>query len=317
MEKIEGVIEISTDNNFSEEGYLLYNADIKMGVDNKILRSGLDHFKVFGKNENRLQYNPNKLAEIEALRNSKLNKLKLKYDYPHDKINNGKISFLTEDLKKQFHIIQTSNVSSNNYDPEIMKLIDKYKDGIILDCGAGERSSYYSNVVNYEIANYWSTDILGVGEKLPFDDETFDAVISVAVLEHVKDPFLSSKEITRVLKKGGILYSAIPFLQPYHGYPHHYYNMTHQGHKNLYEDAFTDLEVKVSAPLKPIFTLSWFLNSYCNGLPDKVKNSFMDMSVKDLIGLPTSYLAQDFVKELSTEANFELAAGTVLVGKKI
>lgn len=55
-----------------------------------------------------------------------------------------------------------------------------------MDCGAGCRSDYYENVINYEIVSYDSTDVVGVGESLPFEDETFDAVLSCAVLEHVK-----------------------------------------------------------------------------------------------------------------------------------
>jgi len=92
------------------------------------------------------------------------------------------------------------------------------------------------NVVNFEICSYPSTDVRGVGEKLPFKDNSFDGVLSLSVLEHVRDPFACAREIARVLKPGGKLYSSIPFLQPLHGYPSHYFNMTHQGHKRLYED---------------------------------------------------------------------------------
>jgi hypothetical protein len=28
----------------------------------------------------------------------------------------------------------------------------------------------------------------------------------------------------------------VPFLQPLHGYPHHYFNMTHMGVRSLFED---------------------------------------------------------------------------------
>jgi ubiquinone/menaquinone biosynthesis C-methylase UbiE len=81
-----------------------------------------------------------------------------------------------------------------------------------------------------------STDVLGVAEELPFVDNAFDAVISVAVLEHVRDPFSAAKEITRVLKPGGKLFGYVPFLQPFHGYPNHYYNMTRVDLANLFRD---------------------------------------------------------------------------------
>jgi SAM-dependent methyltransferase len=115
-------------------------------------------------------------------------------------------------------------------------MIVSLPDGLLLDCGAGRRPTYYSNVVNYEIVDYDSTDVLGVGEYLPFKDDMFDAVISVAVLEHVCDPFRCATEISRVLKPGRRLICGVPFICPLHGYPHHYYNMTGQGLRALFED---------------------------------------------------------------------------------
>ncbi|MBJ7353322.1 MAG: class I SAM-dependent methyltransferase [Thermoleophilaceae bacterium] len=43
----------------------------------------------------------------------------------------------------------------------------------------------------------------GEPSKLPYDDETFDVVLSCGVLEHVFDPEASLDEINRILKPGG------------------------------------------------------------------------------------------------------------------
>lgn len=48
------------------------------------------------------------------------------------------------------------------------------------------------------------------GEKLPFDDESFDIVYSSNVLEHVNSPEQVFSEAFRVLKKGGFLQFVIP-----------------------------------------------------------------------------------------------------------
>ena len=47
-------------------------------------------------------------------------------------------------------------------------------------------------------------------QKLPFRDETFDAAISVAVLQLVPDPAAALAEIARVLKPGGRLAVMVP-----------------------------------------------------------------------------------------------------------
>jgi 2-polyprenyl-6-hydroxyphenyl methylase/3-demethylubiquinone-9 3-methyltransferase len=51
---------------------------------------------------------------------------------------------------------------------------------------------------------------VGYGEKLPYDDATFEVVTCVDVLEHVEDPAQTVREIARVLAPGGIfLYDTI------------------------------------------------------------------------------------------------------------
>lgn len=50
----------------------------------------------------------------------------------------------------------------------------------------------------------------GVGEALPFADDSFDAVLSYDVLEHVRDPGKTLAEVYRVLKTGGVLLAVFP-----------------------------------------------------------------------------------------------------------
>lgn len=230
--------------------------------------------------------------------------------------NKSHFNFMTEALKEEFKIRRGEHISAHPYCPVALSIIARYDTGLILDCGAGRRDREYPNVVNFEIADFPSTDVIGVNERLPFRDETFDAVFSLAVLEHVKDPFRSAREISRVLKKGGILYCVVPFLQPLHGYPNHFYNMTSQGLVSLFEKAIeiTDCGVPVSG--LPISTLTWFLKSWAEGLEGKVRQDFLNMKVGDLIQAPEQYLDQDFVTHLPEEKNLELAGTTVILGKK-
>lgn len=224
--------------------------------------------------------------------------------------------FLTPDLRERFGVIDTENVSSYGYDDIALEIIRECREGLVLDAGAGLRRSQYENVVNLEIAAYPSTDVLSVGEELPFVDGCFDAVFSFAVLEHVKDPFRCAREIFRVLKPGGRLYAVVPFLQPYHGYPSHYYNMTSQGLANLFPPELEIVATDVPRYGLPIWTLTWVLNSWQSSLPAAAREEFLDCRVRDLIGDPHHYLARDFVTQLPRERNFELASCTAMLARK-
>jgi predicted SAM-dependent methyltransferase len=306
---------IATEGNFDEELYLLANPDVAIAVERGLMPSGRAHFESFGKKESRKI----KLRSLDILeaKTAKLEKIKpfLRTDMASVRTPNYH-DFLTEDLRRQFNIIDTDAVSSHGYDAYAMQLIDGNANGMVLDCGAGKRPVYFDNVVNFEIADYETTDVRGVGEVLPFIDGTFDAVLSLAVLEHVKDPFQCAREIARVLKPGGRLMCCVPFLQPAHGYPHHYYNMTSQGIRNLFDDSLTVDDVVVYESISPIWALTWILQSWSAGLGESTRKDFMNMKIGDLMGTPESYLSMPFVKELTTEKNLELACATVLFAHK-
>lgn len=56
---------------------------------------------------------------------------------------------------------------------------------------------------------------IGVGERLPFDDESFDAVLSFDVFEHVRDVSQTLAECRRVLRSKGRCYLVFPsYFQP-------------------------------------------------------------------------------------------------------
>ncbi len=307
--------EVASDENFDEAAYLLANPDVARAVKCAEVYSGRSHFDIFGKSEGRKQRRLN--SAITDAKKDKLKRIKpiLRSDMPYEEKHNC-YDFLTKDLRQQFNIVDTDAVSSNEYDGYAQDLIAKYKDGLILDCGAGKRRIYFDNVVNFEIVDYDTTDVRGVGEVLPFVDNAFDAVISIAVLEHVKDPFLCAKEIARVLKPGGILMCCVPFLQPLHGYPHHYYNMTYQGLINLFDDLVEIDKVDVYGSVLPIWSLTWIVQSWSNGLVGKAKQEFLNLKISDLLEPPASFLDKSFVKELSMEKNLELASATVLFAHK-
>ncbi len=71
------------------------------------------------------------------------------------------------------------------------------------------------------------------GKRLPFENETFDTVLSVEVLEHTPEPQLLVSEMARVLKRGGTLIVSAPFSFRLHEEPHDYFRYTPHGMREM------------------------------------------------------------------------------------
>ena len=301
---------------FDEKDYLARHPDVAAAVARGDFTSGFQHFHTHGKREGRAmaETTPPTLKQAKAAKRARLRPL-LRTDMPMRETP-GCCDFLSDELRAQFDIVDTDKVSSGDYDKHVLDLVERNRDGLILDCGAGKRGVYFQNVVNFEIVDYDSTDVRGVAEVLPFVDAAFDAVISIAVLEHVKDPFACAAEIARVLKPGGELICCVPFMQPYHGFPHHYYNMSHQGLRNLFERSIDVESIRVYDSVLPIWSLHWIVQSWAAGLQGETREAFLDMRVRDLLAPPEHFLPAPFVRELSKEKNLELASASVLFGRR-
>ncbi|MEK7846015.1 MAG: methyltransferase domain-containing protein, partial [Nitrospinota bacterium] len=70
---------------------------------------------------------------------------------------------------------------------------------------------------------YLYRGVAGVGEALPFENESFDLVTTYQTLEHVSDVNRCIQEMLRVLKQEGILYVKAPdyncFFEPHYRVP--------------------------------------------------------------------------------------------------
>jgi SAM-dependent methyltransferase len=108
-------------------------------------------------------------------------------------------------------------------------------DGIILNIGSGN-SPRKTGILNVDIMGYENVDIICDIHDLPFKDESVDAILNIAVLEHVKSPQLVLREIYRVLKPSGKVFSVIPFMQPFHASPNDFQRYTLPGIEFLHND---------------------------------------------------------------------------------
>lgn len=147
-------------------------------------------------------------------------------------------------MKNNFTDITIShdNLESFIVRKEILKavqnIIPQFK-GKILDSGCGSMPYKELVLTNKNVESYIGLDIesglnyedvkpdvLWDGKIMPFENESFDVVISTEVLEHVPDPDAYLAEVKRVLKPGGMFFFTVPFLMSLHEVPHDYYRYT-------------------------------------------------------------------------------------------
>jgi len=107
----------------------------------------------------------------------------------------------------------------------------------------------YLQKVDYKILDPvpdYQPDIIGDIHSLPFPDNSQEAIICIAVLEHVENPFKAFKEMHRVLKPGGYCFIYTPFLYYYHaepGYYHDYWRFSKDALELLSKD-FSTMEIQ-------------------------------------------------------------------------
>ncbi len=147
---------------------------------------------------------------------------------------------------------------------EVVRYSSKYIKGRTLDLGAG--SGKYQNIIKVNAFEYVAfdmvpkenIDVVGNILNLPFENNSFDTIISTEVLEHVERPWTMIKEIQRVLKKGGICILTAPFLVPYHADPCDYFRYTKEGIKSLFKNESFEI-IKCDSYGRMFLVLSEFI----------------------------------------------------------
>jgi SAM-dependent methyltransferase/uncharacterized protein YbaR (Trm112 family) len=115
-------------------------------------------------------------------------------------------------------------------------------DALCISIGGGPRRAR-DILVNINVGPYPNVEVVADAHLLPYADNSVDAIFCEAVLEHLSDPVQAVREMFRVLKPDGDVFAVTPFMQAYHGYPHHYQNFTLTGHTHLFrQNGFTILD---------------------------------------------------------------------------
>src|SRR6185369_10894421 len=129
---------------------------------------------------------------------------------------------------------------------------------VVLNVGAG--GTYYGpRVINIDIYDSGTTTAIASALALPFADSLADLVVLQGVLEHVEDAQKTLIECYRVLKPGGLFYTEMPFLQPYHESPIDLRRSTKNGLATLCEPL---IEIESGIHIGPAATFAWFMREF-------------------------------------------------------
>jgi ubiquinone/menaquinone biosynthesis C-methylase UbiE/uncharacterized protein YbaR (Trm112 family) len=169
--------------------------------------------------------------------------------------------------------------------------------------------SFYSDpriaLVSFDIYVSPNVQFVADGHNIPLADNSFDAVIIQAVLEHVLEPVTVVSEIYRVLKQDGLVYAETPFLQHVHEGAYDFTRFTESGHRYLFKN-FELIKSGTSAGAGT--QLLWSIDIFVRGL-------FRSKKMGKLIKICLFWL-QYFDRLIPESYNIDAASGVYFLGKK-
>ncbi|MGV0983525.1 MAG: class I SAM-dependent methyltransferase [Limnohabitans sp.] len=140
--------------------------------------------------------------------------------------------------------------------------------GHLYDLGCGEmpykdwlltHADQYTGVDWGGTQHQLKADIVAdLNAPLPIDNEVADSVISLSVMEHLREPQVFLGESHRILKRGGVMVLQVPFMWWVHEAPYDYYRYTQYGLRYMFEKAgFTDITVYPQTGFWVMWTLKF------------------------------------------------------------
>lgn len=133
------------------------------------------------------------------------------------------------------------------------------KKGLVIDFGCGQKpfahvfEHYQGSYRGLDVFPGKEVDIVYDGHNLPLESESVDLVFSSSVFEHVENLAHTLREISRVLKPGGMMVSVTPFFNHVHASPYDYHRPTRYGWLSLIANTFGSAAEVVVQPVDTRF----------------------------------------------------------------
>jgi uncharacterized protein YbaR (Trm112 family) len=200
------------------------------------------------------------------------------------------------------------------YNPWIERMIMQSlaDDQVVLDAGCGNMLLDDPCLIRMDIQLTPYVDIVGDLHALPFKPASLDFIFSLAVFEHLRQPFQAAEEIYAALKPGGYVYAECNFVYAYHGFPHHYFNASIHGLRRIFS-RFRELRCGVAPYQMPSFALENVLNSYKMLFKASTVTELMFLAaLNGILQFPLRYYDRKFGQDTA----YRVAAGDYYVGIK-
>jgi SAM-dependent methyltransferase len=167
--------------------------------------------------------------------------------------------------------------------PQIPKVLSMLQKGArIADLGAGGRK-ITPDTITIDFVNVDNTNIIADIHNIPIQDEIFDCIFCTGTLEHVEYPEKVLIEIKRIIKKNGLVYIDVPFMQCYHPDPVDYWRFTIKGIelicvRNGLKKIETGITIGSASALTWVL-MAFFQTTFSNNLINKCLSNFFSILV--------------------------------------
>jgi len=145
------------------------------------------------------------------------------------------------------NITNYSNWLVRKIGKEFLNKYSLYYKGVLVDLGCGEAKNkdFFLRYVDKYIGVDWNNSlhnieadiISNLNKKIELEDEIADTIVSISVMEHLKEPQNFLKESYRILKKDGYMILQVPWQWWIHESPYDYFRYTPYALKYMFEKA--------------------------------------------------------------------------------